>query len=63
MNKHQFTWLVSLLATPITILIGYKGGNPLQVVAWLSFVVATMLYKLIPQALKLKEVYNDDLDI
>lgn len=59
-NKHQFTWLVSLMTIPVTILIAYKGGNPLHVVTWLSFVVAVQLLYLLPEALTEKEVYNDE---
>ena len=60
-KTHALAWLVSLLALPIAIITAYKGATPLQVTAWLGFVVAVQLLHLLPEALKVKEVYNDEL--
>lgn len=59
-KTHTITWVVSLLTLPIAIIAVCKGATPLQVVEWLSFVVAMQLLHLLPEALKEKEVYNDE---
>ena len=59
-KTHAFAWLVSLLALPIAIIAACKGATPLQVTAWLGFAVAVQLLHLLPEALKEKEVYNDE---
>ena len=59
-RTHALAWLVSLLALPIAIITAYKGATPLQVTGWLGFVVAVQLAHLLPEALTLKEVYNDE---
>lgn len=61
-TKHSIAWLVSLLALPVAIIGAVKGATPLQIATWLGFVVAVQLIHLIPRALELKEVYNDDLN-
>ena len=60
-KTHALAWLVSLLALPIAIITAYKGATPLQITAWLGFVVVVQLSHLLPEALKVKEVYNDEL--
>ena len=59
-RTHTLAWLVSLLALPVAIIAVCKGATPLQVTAWLGFVVAVQLLHLLPEALKVKEVYNDE---
>ena len=59
-RTHALAWLVSLLALPVAIIAVCKGATPLQVTAWLGFVVAVQLLHLLPEALKVKEVYNDE---
>ena len=59
-KTHVIAWITSLLALPIAIISVCKGATPLQVTAWLGFVVAMQLLHLMPEALTLKEVYNDE---
>ena len=59
-RTHALAWTTSLLALPIAIIAAYKGATPLQVTGWLGFVVAVQLAHLLPEALTLKEVYNDE---
>ena len=59
-KTHALAWMVSLLALPIAIISVCKGATLLQVTAWLGFVVAMQLLHLMPEALTLKEVYNDE---
>ena len=59
-KTHVIAWTTSLLALPITIIAVYKGATPLQLAGWLGFVVAVQLVHLLPEALTLKEVYNDE---
>lgn len=59
-KTHTIAWVISLLALPTTIITAYKGATPLQITGWLSFVVTVQLLHLLPEALKEKEVYNDD---
>ena len=59
-KTHTIAWMISLLALPIAIIAAYKGATPLQITAWLGFVTAVQLVHLLPEALTLKEVYNDE---
>ena len=59
-KTHALAWTTSLLALPIAIIAVCKGATPLQVTAWLGFAVAVQLLHLLPEALKEKEVYNDE---
>ena len=59
-RTHALAWMISLLALPIAIIAACKGATPLQVTAWLGFTVAVQLLHLLPEALKVKEVYNDE---
>ena len=59
-KTHTIAWTISLLALPVAIIAAYKGATPLQVTAWLGFAVAVQLSHLLPEALKVKEVYNDE---
>ena len=59
-KTHAIAWMTSLLALPIAIIAVYKGATPLQITAWLGFAVAVQLLHLLPEALKEKEVYNDE---
>ena len=59
-RTHALAWTTSLLALPVAIIAVCKGATPLQVTAWLGFVVAVQLLHLLPEALKVKEVYNDE---
>ena len=59
-KTHALAWMISLLALPIAIIAAYKGATPLQVTVWLGFAVAVQLSHLLPEALKVKEVYNDE---
>ena len=60
-KTHALAWTASLLALPVAIIAVYKGATPLQVTAWLGFTVVVQLLHLLPEALKEKEVYNDEL--
>ena len=60
-KTHALAWTTSLLALPIAIIAVCKGATPLQVTAWLGFAVAVQLLHLLPEALKEKEVLNDEL--
>ena len=60
-KTHVIAWTTSLLALPVAIIAAYKGATPLQVTAWLGFVTAVQLVHLLPEALKEKEVLNDEL--
>ena len=59
-RTHALAWMTSLLALPIAIITACKGATPLQVTAWLGFVVVVQLLHLMPEALTKKEVYNDE---
>ena len=59
-KTHALAWMISLLALPIAIIAVCKGATPLQVTGWLGFVVVVQLLHLLPEALKVKEVYNDE---
>ena len=59
-KTHALAWMISLLALPIAIIAVCKGATPLQVTGWLGFVVVVHLLHLLPEALKVKEVYNDE---
>ena len=59
-KTHVIAWITSLLALPIAIIAACKGVAPLQVTGWLGFAVAVQLAHLLPEALTLKEVYNDE---
>ena len=59
-KTHAFAWTTSLLALPVAIIAACKGATPLQITAWLGFAVAVQLLHLLPEALKEKEVYNDE---
>ena len=59
-KTHALAWTASLLALPVAIIAVYKGATPLQVTAWLGFTVVVQLLHLLPEALKEKEVYNDE---
>ena len=59
-KTHIIAWTISLLALPIAIIAVCKGATPLQVTVWLGFAVAVQLAHLLPEALTLKEVYNDE---
>ena len=59
-KTHTIAWTISLLALPVAIITACKGATPLQITAWLGFAVAVQLLHLLPEALKEKEVYNDE---
>ena len=59
-KTHALAWTTSLLALPVAIIAACKGATPLQITAWLGFAVAVQLLHLLPEALKEKEVYNDE---
>ena len=59
-KTHALAWTTSLLALPVAGILVCKGVTPLQLAGWLSFVVAVQLAHLLPEALTLKEVYNDE---
>ena len=59
-KTHTIAWTASLLALPVAIITACKGATPLQVTVWLGFTVAVQLLHLLPEALKVKEVYNDE---
>ena len=59
-TTHAIAWLMSLLALPVAIIAVCKGATPLQITGWLSLVVAVQLLHLLPEALKTKKVYNDE---
>ena len=59
-KTHTIAWMISLLALPIAIIAACNGVAPLQVTGWLGFAVAVQLLHLLPEALKEKEVYNDE---
>ena len=61
-TTHKIAWLISLASLPVAIISVLKNATPLQVATWLSIVVAVQLIHLLPQALELKEVYNDDVN-
>lgn len=59
-KTHTIAWVISLLALPIAIISACKGSTPLQIAGWLALVVTVQLLHLLPEALKEKEVYNDE---
>lgn len=59
-KTHALAWMVSLLALPIAIVSVCKGATPLQVAGWLGIVLVAQLVHLLPEALREKQVYNDD---
>ena len=59
-KTHTIAWTISLLALPVAIITACKGATPLQITAWLGFVVVVQLLHLLPEALTKKEVYNDE---
>ena len=60
-KTHIIAWTISLLALPIAIIAVCKGATPLQLAGWLGFTIAVQLLHLLPEALKEKEVYNDEI--
>lgn len=61
-TTHKLAWLTSLMSLPIAIIGATKGATPLQVATWLMVVVGVQLMHVIPRALELKEVYNDEVE-
>ena len=60
-RTHALAWTTSLLALPVAIIAVCKGVTPLQITGWLGFTIAVQLLHLLPEALKEKEVYNDEI--
>lgn len=59
-KTHALAWVTSLLALPVAIIAICKDATPLQITGWLSVVTSVQLLHLLPEALKEKEVYNDE---
>ena len=59
-TTHKVAWLTSLVSLPVAVIGVVKGATPVQVATWLMVVVGVQLIHLIPGALELKEVYNDE---
>lgn len=61
--RKKLAWVINLMNIGVLTILVAKGCNPLYGAIACSIVVLTILIAVIPEALTLGVVYNDDMDI